>query len=48
VLANDVLRPIAADVGVTLLNSRSETKNTQTFSADMIQTLALRNSCSDT
>lgn len=38
----DQLRPIAADVGVELLNSNGETKNTQTLGADVIRALNAR------
>lgn len=42
VVVKDVLRPIAADLGVSLLNSRGETKNTQALGADVIRALNLR------
>jgi hypothetical protein len=42
VVVKDVLRPIAADVGVNVLNSRGETKNTQSLGADVIRAINLR------
>jgi hypothetical protein len=42
VVVKDVLRPIAADLGVSLLNLKGETKNTQTLGADVIRALNLR------
>lgn len=42
VVVKDALRPIAADVGVDLLNSRGGTKNTQALGADVIRALNLR------
>ncbi|MEZ0171129.1 hypothetical protein [Microvirga sp. TS319] len=42
VVVKDVLRSIAAGVGVDLLNSRGEAKNTQTLGADVIRALNLR------
>lgn len=42
VVVKDVLRPIAADLGVSLLNSRGEPKNTQALGADVIRALNLR------
>jgi hypothetical protein len=42
VVVKDVLRPIAADLCVSLLNSKRETKNTQTLGADVIRALNLR------
>jgi hypothetical protein len=41
-IVKDVLRPIAAEVGVDLLNSKGGTKNTQTLGADVIRALYLR------
>jgi len=37
VVVKDILRPIAAEVGVEVLNSRGEVKNTQTLGADVIR-----------
>jgi len=48
VVVKDVLRPIAAEVGVDLLNSRGETKNTQTLGADVIRAINLRSGRSQT
>ncbi len=42
VIVKDVLRPIAAEVGVEVLNSRGEVKNTQTLGADVIRALNAR------
>jgi len=43
VVVKDVLRPIAADLGVSLLNPKGETKNTQSLGADVIRALNLGN-----
>lgn len=48
VVVKDLLRPIAADLGVSLLNPKGETKNTQTLGADVIRALNLREDRSDT
>jgi hypothetical protein len=42
VVVKDILRPIAADLGVSLLNPKGETKNTQALGADVIRALNLR------
>lgn len=42
IVVKDALRPIAAEVGVNILNSRGETKNTQTLGADIIRAINLR------
>jgi hypothetical protein len=47
VVVKDVLRPIAAELGVNVLNSRGETKNTQILGADVIRAINLRNSRSE-
>jgi hypothetical protein len=44
VVVKDVLRPIAAELGVDLLNSKGGTKNTRTLGADVIRALNLRSS----
>jgi len=43
-VVKDVLRPIAAELGVDLLNSRGGTKNTRTLGADVIRALNVRSS----
>jgi hypothetical protein len=48
VVVKDILRPIAADLGVSLLNPKGETKNTQTLGADVIRALNLRSDHSET
>jgi hypothetical protein len=46
VVVKDVLRSIAADLGISLLNSRGETKNTQALGSDVIRALNLRSGSS--
>jgi hypothetical protein len=41
-VVKDILRPIAADLGVSLLNPKGETKITQTLGADVIRALNLQ------
>ncbi len=48
VVGKDVLRPIAADLDVSLLNPKGETKNTQTLGPDVIRALNLRSDHSET
>lgn len=48
VVVKDVLRPIAAEVGVSLPNPKGETKNTQTLGADVIRAFNLQNGQSGT
>jgi hypothetical protein len=48
VVVKDILRPIAAEVRVDLLNPRGEAKNTQTLGADVIRALNLRSGNSRT
>jgi hypothetical protein len=42
VVVKDVLRPIAAELGVEVLNSQGEIKNTQSMGADVIRALNAR------
>lgn len=42
VVVKDVLRPIAAEIGVEVLNSQGETKTTQALGADVIRALNAR------
>ncbi|RUY94515.1 MULTISPECIES: hypothetical protein [unclassified Mesorhizobium] len=42
VVVKDVLRPIAAEIGVDVLNAKGEVKNTQTLGADVIRALNSR------
>jgi hypothetical protein len=42
VVVKDVLRPIAAEIGVEVLNSQGEIKNTQQIGADVIRALNAR------
>lgn len=48
VVVKEVLRPIAAEVGVDLANSRGETKTTHVLGADVIRALNLRSGRSAT
>lgn len=48
VVVKEVLRPIAAKVGVDLENARGEAKNTQTLGADVIRAINLRGGRSST
>lgn len=48
VVVKDVLRPVAAEVGASLLNPKGETKNTQALGADVIRALNLRRGRSET
>lgn len=47
VVVKDILRPIAAELGINVLNSRGETKNTQILGAEVIRAINLRNSRSE-
>jgi hypothetical protein len=42
VVVKDVLKPIAAELGVVVLNSQGEIKNTQALGADVIRALNAR------
>lgn len=47
VVVKDVLRPIAAELGIGLLNSKGEAKNTRTLGAEVIRAIELRAGASD-
>jgi len=42
VVVKDVLRPIAAELGIGLFNARGEARNTQSLGADVIRALNMR------
>lgn len=42
VVVKDILRPIAAEVGVDVLNARGDVKNTQTLGAEVIRAIHAR------
>ena len=44
VVVKDVLRPIAAEVGVEVLNQKGDVKNTQTLGTDVIRAINARSS----
>jgi hypothetical protein len=39
VVVKDILRPIAANIGVDVLNSKGEVENTQSMGAEVIRAL---------